>query len=69
MMEILFGLIAGGCLASIQIRRIIKGELPLFGLRALSAASEINLDKFDKFMIAIAGIAFTILIALMLTHV
>ena len=68
-MEILFGLIAGGCLASIQIRKIIRGELPPFGLRALSAASKINLDRFDKFMIAIAGISFTIFIVLILAHV
>ena len=68
-MEILFGLIAGGCLASIQIRKIIRGELPPFGLRALSAASQINLDKFDKFMIAIAGIAFVIFIVLILAHI
>lgn len=54
----IFAIISAGSLASIQLRRVIKGELPLFGLRQLSAASKIKIDTFDKSMIVIAGISF-----------
>ena len=61
---IIFAIISGGCLASIQLRRIVKGELPMFGLKAFKALSEIHLDKFDKCMLLISGICFVIFIIL-----
>jgi hypothetical protein len=66
--QLIFALIAGGCLASIQIRRIIKGELPPYGLKAFSAASKINLDGFDKLMVTASGIAFAVFIILTLAR-
>jgi hypothetical protein len=48
------------CLTSIQLRRLIKGELPFFGLKAFSAASKINLDGFDYTMIVLAVFLFLI---------
>jgi len=62
----IFGLISGSCLAAIQIRRIIKGELPFFGPKAFSAASKIKLDAFDKLMVTVAGCSFTVCIILLL---
>jgi len=65
---ICFGLVSGGCLALIQIRRIIKGELPMFGLGVFRAATKINLDKFDKRMLLISGLCFVIFIVLAVTN-
>jgi len=65
---ICFALISGGCLASIQIRRIVKGELPMFGLGIFTAAAKINLDKFDKRMLLISGFCFVIFIVLAVTN-
>jgi hypothetical protein len=62
----IFGVISGVCLASIQFRRIIKGELPLFGPKAFSAASKIELDPYDRIMIFVAGCSFIICILLLL---
>jgi hypothetical protein len=46
---IISGAISGGCLSAIQIRRVIKGEMPMFGgLDAFKAESKIRVDKFDK---------------------
>ncbi len=59
---ILFAVITGGCLASIQLRRVIKRELPLFGINSIIEAGKINLDQFDKRMLKIAAIAFILFI-------
>jgi len=58
----ILGLITGGSLASIQIRRVIKGELPLFGLKQFSAASNIKLEAFDKVMIVVSAVSFLFLV-------
>jgi hypothetical protein len=68
MFAIIFAVISGGCLASIQIRRIIKGELSPFGTKAFTSAFQINLDSFDKRMLIISGISFVIFIGLMLLN-
>jgi len=65
-LPVIFGFISGGCLASIQIRRIIKGELPIFGQKAFSAASEIKLVAFENLMATIAGGSFIVCIILLL---
>ncbi len=64
---IIFAILSGGCLASIQIRRIVKGELPMFGVESFTSAAKINLDKFDKRMLWISGISFVIFIILTVT--
>ena len=61
---ICLAIISGGCLASIQIRRIVKGDLPMFGIKSFTSAAEIRLDKFAKRMIAISGICFVLFIIL-----
>ena len=63
----IFAVVGAGCLASIQIRRVIKGELPLFGLKQLSAASKIKIDTFDKIMVLAAAISFLFLLFRMLS--
>jgi len=68
-LPVIFGLISGGCLASIQIRRIIKGKLPLFGPKAFTASSNIRLDAFDKRMVTVAGVSFIVCIVLLLVNV
>jgi hypothetical protein len=67
-LSILFAVITGGCLASIQLRRVIKHELPLFGINSLIEAGKINLDQFDKRMLKIAAIAFILFIVFTLIH-
>ena len=56
-------------MASIQIRRIIKSELPLFGPKAFTASSNIRLDAFDKRMVTVAGVSFIVCIVLLLVNV
>jgi hypothetical protein len=68
LLAILFALISGGSLATIQIRRIIKKELPLFGFGQIMSAAKIDLDKFDKIMVLISGISFVVFIVLTLTN-
>jgi hypothetical protein len=55
-------IICAGCLASIQIRRIISGELSPFGIQSLKDAARIELDKIDKRLLLISGISFVICI-------
>jgi hypothetical protein len=62
----IFALITGGCLASITIRRFIKGELPLFGLKQFAAASKIKIGTFDKLMVTVAGVSFIVCIMMLL---
>ena len=64
--EMIFALISAACLAAVQIRRIIRGELPPFGLRVFVAASKIKLDRFDKLMVAVSGVSFAVFIILIL---
>ena len=52
--------IAVACLTSIQLRRLVKSGLPLFGFKAFSAASKINLDRLDWLMIILAAFLFLI---------
>ena len=49
---------SGGCLASIQIRKIVKGEMSFFGTESLKEFAKIKLDKFDKRMAIVSGISF-----------
>ena len=65
---IIFGLVAGICLASIQLRRIFKRELPSFGADAFKKASKIDLDTFDKRMIMVSGISFSLCIICLVAH-
>ena len=65
---ITFAIISGGCLASIQIRRIVKGELPMTGFKTFTSVAEIHLDRFDKRMILISGICFVIFIILAVSN-
>jgi hypothetical protein len=62
----IFAFISAACLASIQIRRIIRGELPLFGLRVFVAASKIRLDRFDKIVVIVASASFILFVVLTL---
>jgi len=62
LLAIIFGLIACVCLASTQIRRILKGDLPTSGPSTFKAASKIKLDAFDKRMILIAAFSFALCI-------
>jgi hypothetical protein len=55
-------ILCGGSLASIQIRKIIKGELFPFGPQAFKDAAKIELDKFDKKMLLLSGISFIVCI-------
>ena len=55
-------IICGGCLASIQIRRIISGELSPFGIQSLKDAARIEIDKIDKRLLLISGISFVLCI-------
>lgn len=66
--QLILILIAGGCGASIVFRRFIKGELPLYGPEVFSAASKINIDKYDKLLLTVSGIAFTVFIVLTLMN-
>jgi len=64
---IIFLLICGCSLCSIQLRRIIKGEMRVFGLGGFYDAAKIQLDTFDKRMLLISGISFIIFIILVVT--
>ena len=62
---ILFMVVTAASLAIIQIRRIIKGELPLIGYKAFTSANKIILDKTDKILMltsVVSFIAFLILL-------
>jgi hypothetical protein len=53
---------SGGCLASIQIRKIVKGEMSFLGTESLREFAKIKLDKFDKRMAIVSGISFLVCI-------
>jgi hypothetical protein len=55
-----FGLIAGCSLAAIQIRHIVKGDLPFCGYRVFKQASAIKVDSLDKRLALISAISFII---------
>jgi len=57
------GLVCGGCLESIQLRRIIKGELSPFGIQSFKDAAKIEIDKIDKRLLLISGISFLLCMA------
>ncbi len=61
--------ISGAALAAIQIRRIIKGELGPWGIKGFRDASRINIDKFDKCMLIIAGLSFAGVLILIIQSV
>jgi hypothetical protein len=55
------GLIAGIALAIIGMRRVVRGEMPLFTLfniDAMRAATRIEIDALDKKLAPVALIAF-----------
>jgi len=62
----IFAFISAACLAALQIRRIIRGELPLFGLKVFVAAIKIKLDRFDKIVVIVASASFIMFIVLIL---
>lgn len=57
-----FAVICGGCLTSIQIRRIINNELSPFGIQSFKDAARIKIDKIDKRLLLISGISFILFI-------
>jgi hypothetical protein len=59
-LAIFFGMITGCSLAGIQIRHIVKGELPFYGYRAFKQASAIRVDSLDKRLALISAISFII---------
>jgi len=59
--------LSGVPLAAIQIRRVIRGELSPFGIKSFMDASKINMDAFDKLMLVIAGLSFSVFIALLVS--
>ena len=68
LLALIFGAIAGVCLASIQLKRIVKDDLPWFGLKVFIAANKIKIDAFDKLMIKIATVSFLLFIIFILIH-
>jgi hypothetical protein len=59
-------LITALSLAAIQTRRIIKGELPMWG--GLKQWNELKVDSFDKVMLVIAGVSFSMFAYLSIFH-
>jgi hypothetical protein len=58
-LAILFGVIAGGCLAIIGLRCQFKSKLPLFGA-ILSKELPLPIDKADKILAITALVSFLI---------
>lgn len=61
---IVFVVMSGASLAAIGIRRIIKGELSVFGFKGFSDAAKINIDSTDRVLIYISGISFFVVLIL-----
>jgi hypothetical protein len=61
-------LIAGVCLALVSIRKVFKGDLPLFGLDFLKAAVKIELDTIDKRLLILSAISFILSIIFIVIH-
>jgi len=59
---IIAAIFSGGCLASIQIRKIVKGKMSFLGTESLKEFAKIKLDRFDKRMVLVSGISFLICI-------
>ena len=59
---VIFAVTSGGCLAIIQIRKILKNELANYGSKALTDAVKIHLDSFDKKLLVIAIFSFVLFI-------
>jgi hypothetical protein len=58
-LSIVFCALAGTGLLLIQVRKIINGELPLFGgIEAFKKASRVDLDHYDKALLWLSGISF-----------
>jgi hypothetical protein len=51
-------IVSGSFLALIQIRRIISGELSLFGIQSFKDAAKIKIDRLDKRFLLVSGISF-----------
>ena len=59
---VIFAVTSGGCLAIIQIRKILKGELASYGSKAFKDAAKIHLDSFDKRLLLLALFSFVFFI-------
>lgn len=55
-------IVSGSSLALIQIRRIISGELSLFGLQSFKDAAKIQIDRLDKRFLLVSGISLIVCI-------
>jgi hypothetical protein len=59
-------IISGCSLALIQIRRVIRGELSLFGQQRYKDAAKIQVDRLDKRFLFVAGISFLVCVIFVL---
>jgi hypothetical protein len=62
----LFGAIAAVSLSAIQIRRIIKGDIPLFGHDVYEKWRQIKVDSFDITMAIIGTSSFILFLIFMM---
>jgi hypothetical protein len=65
---VLFLVLTGVPLAAIQIRRMLKGELSLCGVKSFTDASKIKIDRFDKIMLVLSAASFCLFVILLFAN-